>query len=134
MAAQIGGTFAPPLTDALLERYSILINQLPKTSQIREILDVLFNCCKQWWVLPESTNKQAAVHPSGIGAIIHLDEDIKKKLWDHIPWTNEIEMFKGVLDSIDPISQRELRNAAFHLLWHVVELDIGREPLTNDKL
>jgi hypothetical protein len=28
----------------------------------------------------------------------------------------------------------DLRNAAFHLLWHAMEITLDREPLTNDKL
>lgn len=32
------------------------------------------------------------------------------------------------------LEDTSLRNAAFHLLWHVVELDLDREPLTSDKL
>jgi hypothetical protein len=41
-----------------------------------------------------------------------------------------------LLDTLpsDTPSQKSLRDAAFHLLWHVVELDKDREPITADKL
>lgn len=39
-----------------------------------------------------------------------------------------------LFDSIDPVAQKDLRNAAFHCLWVARELDLGREPITTDKL
>jgi hypothetical protein len=50
-----------------------------------------------------------------------------------VPWRYEIEAMQRLFDGIDP-AEKELRDAAFHLLWFVTELERDREPVTNDKL
>jgi hypothetical protein len=134
MAQRIGGSFAPPLTDELLAKYRAMAESLDPKSQVRDQMLKLLQCCSHWWELPESTGENNRPHPSGAGVIVDLDEHIKAKLWDDIPWASELTAMGDVFDGIDPVSDKELRNAAFHLLWHVKELDLDREPLTNDKL
>lgn len=134
MADRVGGTFAPPLTDAKIAEYEALINTLPKISQIRDIMNILLKCCKEWWKLPESKSNEIVKHASGTGVVIKLDESVNSALWDFIPWRTDIKAYGDVLDTIDPVGQKDLRNAAFHLLWHAAELELGREPITNDKL
>lgn len=130
---QAGGSFAPPLTDELISKYQSLIGALPQGNPIKDILMILLNCCVQWWKLPVSTG-EGSQHPSGRGIIIPLDDKHAKALDQHIPWDFEVGVYAKQLDTIHPVEQTELRNAAFHLLWHVKELDIGREPITTDKL
>lgn len=134
MTQYIGGSFAPPLTDELLEKYEGLMKDLDAKSQVRDAMQQLLHCCNRWWNLPESTGAQKRPHPSGRGVIIDLDEHLKETLWDDIPWDSELRAMGVVFDTIDPVSQKELRDAAHHLLWHVRELERDREPLTNDKL
>jgi hypothetical protein len=69
-----------------------------------------------------------------VGVVVPLDDPIAKELYDAIPWEHEIAGIQSLFDSIDRVSQRDLRNAAFHLLWHVKELNLDREPITNDKI
>lgn len=128
---QIGGSFAPPLTDELLASYEALANEA--TGPVKDVVLELLNCCKQWWELPESVGGGNA-HPSGRGFIVELDHAIKESLWDLIPWPHEIKAMESLLNTLDPVGQKDLRNAAFHLLWHVKELDLDREPITTDKL
>lgn len=147
MSKQIGGSFAPPLSDEKLAVYQELINLVPEKTQLREALDTCMKCVKKWWELPESSSSSKP-HGSGRGALIELDDSIKSDLWDLIPWKEEIETIKKLFDEIKPNADtinpitdrvipnynRDLRNAAYHLLWHVVELDLDREPITNDKI
>lgn len=135
MAKQrIGGTFAPPLTDELLASYRKMIDGVPAKTQLREALESCFACCAKWWDLPESTNGKATPHASGRGVILDLDAPVAEALWDRIPWEEELETYGKLFDGINPASERDLRNAAFHLLWHVRELNLDREPITNDKV
>ncbi len=129
----IGGSFAPPLDDAKLARYRALIDALPARSPLRDALETLYRCVAQWWELPESTGG-GRPHPVGRGYIVHLDEQHQKALWDAIPWEHELRECERLCDGIDPRGQKELRDAAHHLLWFVKELNLDREPLTNDKL
>ena len=129
----VGGSFAPPLTDELLAQYEALAQQAEP--QVRDALGVLLKCVAHWWELPESTGA-GRPHLSGRGMIIDLDPDVAKKLWEFIPWPHEIAAIQGLLDTLpsDTPAHKSLRDAAFHLLWHVVELDKDREPITADKL
>lgn len=126
-----GGSFAPPLTDELLESYAKLATSA--AAEIGDAMRSLLACCRAWWELPES-GSDGSKHPSGQGTIVPLDKPIADALYDHIPWADELDIFGQRFEKIDPVSDRELRNAAHHLLWHVRELDLGREPITTDKL
>lgn len=133
MATQhVGGSFAPPLTEEKFDAYADIINGLDP-SPVKDAMNVLFKCCSEWWDLPESTG-EAREHGSGIGSIVDLDEPVRVKLDEHIPWAHELDAMARLFDSIDPVRQKELRDAAHLLLWHVRELDLGREPITADKL
>lgn len=125
---QIGGSFAPPLTDELLAAYHA--QALEATEEVRDAMLKLHALAAQWWELPESTG-DGKPHPSGRGFVVALDEPIAKQLWDAIPWTRELDMMAALFETL-PVGA--LRNAAFHLLWFAKELDLDREPLTSDKL
>lgn len=127
-----GGSFAPPLTDALFASYEKLAKEAG--GPVGEAMQSLLKCCRAWWDLPEPEGTKQWAHPSGRGTVVELQGDHAKALDPHIPWKHEIETTARLFDAIDPETQRDLRNAAHHLLWHVVELDLGREPLTKDKL
>lgn len=129
----IGGSFAPPLTDELLAGYRTLIDAQPPQTLLRDALEHLYRCVMQWWELPESKRKGKR-HPVGVGFIVDLEEDHAKALWEAIPWDHELDAMARLFEAIDPKGERALRNAAHHLLWHVKELNLDREPLTNDKL
>lgn len=130
---RVGGTFAPPLSESKLNQYEAMIKALPETSQIRDAMTNLLKCCREWWKLPDSTTNPI-LHNSGKAVVVKLDDAISKALWDFIPWKTELASYGTLFDSIDAVSQADLRNAAYHLLWHVNELELGREPITTDKL
>jgi hypothetical protein len=127
-----GGSFAPPLSDDRIAEYELLAEEA--SPEVKDAMQTLLKCVKHWWDLPESSQAGAKPHPSGRGRIVSLDEPIAKALWDDIPWTRELKSMGELFDGISAETQRELRNAAFHLLWHAVELDLDREPITADKV
>lgn len=129
----VGGSFAPPLTDELLTRYAAVATQAEP--QVADALNALLKCVRAWWELPEST-AAGSPHPSGRGMIVELEKGVASSLWPLIPWGHEIAAIQGLFDKLpsDTDAQKALRNAAFHLLWHVIELDKDREPITNDKV
>jgi hypothetical protein len=73
-------------------------------------------------------------HPSGIGVIEPLPEEEVKRLWDVVPWEEELEMYGKIFDRISPETNKPLRDAAFHLLWYGRELFLDREPITQDRI
>ena len=128
MAVQrIGGSFAPPLTDELLAKYKSSITALPESPE-RDALVELYTCCERWWNLPESKGAGTA-HPV-MGVIVPLDKEIQDALFDSIPWKEQLDLMGQLFDKL----KGETRHMAYHLLWHAVELEKDREPLTNDKL
>jgi hypothetical protein len=73
-------------------------------------------------------------HPSGRGVIVPLEDAEIQRIWDVVPWMEELKMYGQLFEKISATEQRDLRNAAFHLLWFGKELCSDREPITNDKL
>jgi len=134
MAKQhIGGSFAPPLSDGLLAEYRARIDALP-ASPVRDAMDALHKCCAAWWELPESTGTKTTAHPVGVGTIVELGDAEQKALYDLIPWEHELSAMRPLFEGISAATDKALRDAAHHLLWHAVELNQDREPLTADKL
>lgn len=130
---RIGGSFAPPLSDAKLAEYAAMVDSLPP-SPVKDHMATLLHCCNQWWELPESNGTRVRAHPVGVGTIVDLHPEIMSKLEPHIPWMEELDMMAGVFEAISAETHKPLRDAAFHLLWHAKELCLDREPLTADKL
>lgn len=131
MADFRGGSFAPPLSDEKLAYYWMLAESAP--GPLRDAMLSLLACCETWWNLPDPIGTATRPHSSGVGTIVRLNPEHATALWGHIPWDHELAAIQSLFDAI-PTDQWELRNAAFHILWHVKELDLNREPLTNDKL
>ena len=123
---------APPLSDEKLAAYLALATSQPN-GPVRDAVCALLDCVKFWWELPEST-EAGKDHPSGKGKIVPLTDDLKANLFDLIPWDHELDGIQALLDKLPSEgSAAALRNAAFHLLWHVKELARDREPITLDK-
>jgi len=129
---RFGGSFAPPLSDEKLTGYKSMIDALP-ASALKDALATCLACCQKWWELPDSEGVAKAHPATPRMQVVMLTEANQKALWDLIPWKEDIANIQRLFDAI-PTGQKELRKCAFHLLWHVVELDRDREPLTNDKL
>lgn len=93
--------------------------------------------------------------------IVPLEAEHVKSLWDVTPYPRETKGWGELLETLpngmksvgyylqtgsdgiermveqmavaDP-DAKELRDAAFHLLWHTIEIANDREPMTQDKL
>jgi hypothetical protein len=124
-----GGSFAPPLNDELFDYYEKLASEA--TPEVNSYIQKLIKCCKVWWSLPESASEANGVHQSGVGAVIPLDTPIANLLWPHIPQDSELRAMDAHFNAL---THGPLRNAVFHLRWHVQEFRLGREPITTNKL
>lgn len=142
IARQLGGSFAPPLDDAKFESYRKLAKDADP--QVADHMATLIKMVETYRGRPKAVAKAVAKaqsdpasgtpHPSGLGTMFHLPETEVKRLWDVVPWQEEIAAYSTVFDKISPEAQKELRDAAFHLLWFAQELTLDREPITNDRL
>ncbi|OGT59914.1 MAG: hypothetical protein A3E01_10750 [Gammaproteobacteria bacterium RIFCSPHIGHO2_12_FULL_63_22] len=144
--------FAPPLTDAALARYEELTLALPESRrELRDALATCLHCVKAWDRLPESTLPAASrMDLATIGKtcdVVPLPPEQIEALWDVTPYPRECQPLEDLFntlptgranadgsgDIVDPAA-KELRDAAFHLLWHVKEIAHDIEPRTADKL
>lgn len=133
--------FAPPLTDGLLAAYEKLANSLPDArGDVRDAMRECLAAVRAWWELPVSAgsadDQSLATRHRGKDVRVKLTSltpELVKTLWDAVPWPYELDAMQALFDRIDP-AEKELRDAAFHLLWHARELCLDREPLTQEKL
>lgn len=133
--------FAPELTDDKLASYSVLVSTTDPKTELGEWLRRCLACVKEWYALPTSTRTdtdkfQTIRNGKKVEfAVTPLEESHVKSLWDVTPWMSELNQLSngegtGLFDSLTG----ELRDCAFHLLWHAKEITLDREPLTQDKL
>jgi hypothetical protein len=136
---RIGGTFAPPLTPEKMDRYAQLASVAPE--MVRLEMTKLLDMVRAFSDGP-TRGTAGERHPSGAGTIVPLADAEIKRLWDLVPWNdekpgdhvNECRVLAELFDGISPVKQKELRDAAFHLLWYANELALDREPITADRL
>lgn len=130
--------FASPLTDEQLKMYRTAVDQM-SLSPVKDALNECLVGIEVWWKLPESTRTDVdRFHIKRQGkdktfAVVPLEEKHVEELFALIPWDYEIDAMQKLFNDI-PTEQKELRDMAFHLLWHARELCLDREPLTQDKL
>lgn len=128
---RIGGSFAPPLDKAKLARY----RELAGTAEART-RDAMLQLCEMVQAHQglARSKKKGTPHPSGVGVVVPLEAAAVKELDPLVPWPDELPALAAAFDRIDPRHSKELRDAAFHLLWFAGELCRDREPLTTDRL
>jgi hypothetical protein len=138
--APIPSCFAPVLTDEKLSKYRELVAQVEPGSELADGLEKCLACVEAWYALPESTRtdgaKSALIHQGRLTEVtaVPLENEHVKALWDTTPWTRECEPLKQLFEAISNETHKELRDCAFDLLWHTIEISLDREPLTQDKL
>jgi hypothetical protein len=133
LVPRIGGTFAPPLGPEDLSRYRALAEGAEP--RIRDAMLALCDMMERFHSAPEHARQAGGTpHPSGAGVIVPLPEEVVEHLWEHVPWDYEVDAMSPLFDTIDPVASKDLRNAAFHLLWYARELTLDRHPLTSDKI
>lgn len=140
---------APALTDETLDRYRQLA--AAAAGPVRDSMLACLVPIGNWWELPDSKRTDGErlkimrpvsgtfegssreMYREIVYDLAPLEDSHKEQLDDLIPWSHEIAAMQGLFETI-PAEQKELRDAAFHLLWHLKELDLGREPATLDRL
>jgi hypothetical protein len=130
MAFRFGGSFAPPLDATKLSEYRSLITAYAPV----HLQERLLGLCKMVEVFNETPASAlpGKPHPAGRGMIVNLEQPEIDRIWDLVPWEDELVGLQSELDKLAPDSP--VRNAAFHLLWFGKELTKDREPLTTDRL
>ncbi len=129
---------APALSDEKIAAYHAIIAGLP-VSPIKDAMASCLAAVKAWWALPESTRRGDRYETTHQGKaksfdVTPLESEHVKTLHDHVPWMYELEAMKLIFEAIPNDTQKELRDAAHHLLWHAIELCNDHEPTTQDKL
>ena len=132
MFRQVGGSWAPPLAPTKLQTYEVLAATAP--ARTRDYMGQLIKMLRVFWETPQS--KRAAVaNGHRTHAVVPLEEEEVKRIWDYVPWSPEIDMMSAAIDEeVPPSGDVALRNAAYHLIWYARELVCDREPVTNDIL
>jgi hypothetical protein len=128
---RIGGSFAPPIDAARLAAYRDLSARADDIT--RQAMGALIRMAEKFQETPPSTDP-GTPHPSGRGRARPLSAAEVERIWDVVPWNEELEMYAGIFGRIDPVADRPLRDAAHHLLWYARELFLDREPMTTDTL
>ena len=132
--------YAPPITAQKLSDYEALIAAMP-VSPVKESLQKLLACVNAWFVLPDSPRTDGElvnhIHNGQLVTVkeVPFTQELIEQLWDVTPWMHELAGLSttnddGLFDSLSG----PIRDAAFHLLWHVKEITLDREPMTLDKL
>lgn len=127
---KFGGSFAPPMTRDDLTRYKSLANSCDDRECKEKMLE-LIQMMEVFWETGESQEEPTGRHPAGPAVIVPLAKDEIDRIWDYVPWPNDLPTYQQAFRKL-PDGDR--RNAAHHLLWYATELAFDREPLTNDKL
>lgn len=130
--------FAPVLTDESLVNYRIAVDLL-ELGPVKDACNGCLKAVEAWHKLPESTRDDVdkfRIRHNGVDktfSVVPLKKEHVEQLWELVPWGYELDAMQSLFDGI-PAEQKELRNMAFHILWHARELCEDREPLTQDKL
>lgn len=129
---RFGGSFAPPIDEAKLDRYRLLAGTVVDpmvAGYMRDLCDMV----AVFRETPES-KRRGTPHPSGRGTIVPLETDEIARIDWCVPWSRECDVMGEAFDRLDPVGDKETRDAAFHLLWFARELTLDREPITTDRL
>lgn len=127
-----GGSFAPPLDAATVARYRDLAvdaDDKATESYILQLCDMV-----DLFLETPASPLPGTPHPSGRGTITPLEDGEMRRIYNAVPWSHECDMMGRVFSGLDPVARRDVRNAAFHLLWYARELTIDRQPITTDRL
>jgi hypothetical protein len=97
---RLGGSFAPPFTDELLETYRKLFAELP-TSPVKDAIKYVSPAPEKWWELPAAVGTSTRPHPARTGVVIvDLQDDHKEILDPLIPWAHELDAIGGAKDKL----------------------------------
>lgn len=98
MAKQFGGIFAPPITKEKLDKYKLLA----ATAQppiVKEWMEKLITMVEVFQQTPDSP-QPGTPHPSGRGVIVPLEKKEIDRIWDHVPWKEELDLISEIFDKL----------------------------------
>lgn len=132
--------FAPALTREHLARYAELAAGAEERAadamrQLIRMVELFLETPAS--TLPGETLRVSAKHGERVISQVQavpLEAAEIKRMWDAVPWSEELDAFDTIFDRIDPLRDAELRNAAYHLLWYGRELTIDREPMVLERI
>lgn len=124
---------APDITPTKLTHYRELAQTADRS--VGEVMVSLCDMVEHFRKTPDSKlpGKPVQFMNAGnkVGIAIPLEPDEIARMWDHVPYRDEIVMYG---ERFENIPQGDLRDAAFHLLWFANELTKDREPMTREKV
>jgi hypothetical protein len=134
------GCFAPPITPDLLVKYEGLAKSAPEP--IADAMRQLGAMVRKFLETPKSPLPAQVVPMMAVkdGKTITacrchpLPDAEVERIWDDVPWEDELNTMGERFDTISPSANKDLRDAAFHLLWYGRELIRDREPMTLEFL
>ncbi len=124
---------APDITTTKLATY----RELAATAEpsVKEVMARLCDMVEHFRKTPESKLPGSPVQfmnaGNKIAIAVPLEPDEILRIWDHVPYQDEIDVYGA---RFEKIPQSDLRDAAFHLLWFATELTKDREPMTREKV
>jgi len=128
--------FAPDIT-AHLSGYASIISSQPDGAE-KEWCTKLLEMVKFFQLTPKSdlapVSTFRSISPQGKSSaadIIPLKKEEIDRIFEQVPWQEEIDMLKVMFEKIPSGAFREL---AHHLLWYAQELCGDREPMTKESL
>jgi hypothetical protein len=131
MAAQwLGGSFAPRLPPERLKECLAHAESAPPG--VAKAMRALAAAVGAHHGLARP-KKAGRPHPVGVGTVVPLEGHAKAALDEHLPEGDELDAYAARFEAI-PAEDKDLRDAAFHLLWYCRELRLGREPLFAEDL
>ena len=137
---------APPLTESRLAEIRQITGGV-HDERLHDAMTMMLQCVEKWWSLPDSRAGDQVVKgvkkkrvewefDQGRTRVSEqpLEEQYVDALWNVTPWMDELLALEPLLEKIDPVSQKALRDAAFTLMFFCKELTLDREPMTMDRL
>jgi hypothetical protein len=129
--------FAPTITREKLARYETLVEDAP--ARVADYMSQLIDMVKLFYETPTSSHAPRMI-PVRLGTkheevpAVKLEDEEIERIWDAVPWMDELDVMGKQFDTLSAENEadRELRNAAFHLLWYGRELTLDREPMTKE--
>lgn len=125
MANEVGGSFAPPITDDMLKKWEKLNEKVGGLTgkAIEQLIETVRTHRKH---VPTRTGGKP--HKSGKGTIFNLSTKAKEACENCLPSADERKLMGQMFESLSG----DERNMAFHLLWYANEIGLDREPITSD--
>lgn len=100
---RIGGTFGLPITADKLARYKELASGAPE--KVRYWMNQMIKMVEVFQQTPDS-KLASTPHPVGMGFIQPLEDEEVRRIWDYVPWQEELELISATMNTIKQDKQQ----------------------------